>query len=224
MLKANNFIIENFETIISLKEKQNKYNGDFWSKKDDEELLNFKKILKEYLKKQQNYKCAFCRQKIIVEHNSIWDIEHIVSKKKKPEWMFEIYNLCLCCKDCNTHKGEKNTIKNLKLKRYPNKGMNFLAYQPHYDNYSDHIILVEAGSSYIPKTEKGIKTIETYNLSRFYLKYSEIEVLDITFDPLIEKITNKYLSSNDPIEKLILMNQLNALTNKVSQIHRTSLF
>ncbi|KAA9173610.1 hypothetical protein F3K36_15725 [Delftia sp. BR1] len=94
----------------------------YWEKTDvDGPLSELKAAIKEFYLKAQNFKCVYCQQRIVVEHHGAWDIEHIIPKDVRPEFMFECANLCVACKDCNGDKWNKNVLIDNKRKTFPKK-------------------------------------------------------------------------------------------------------
>lgn len=150
-----------------------KKNGDYWKKTDNNELSDVKKHIKDYYKIVQDYICPYCQQKIIVDHNAIWDAEHIIPKDTRPEFMFEPENLCVSCKDCNGEKLNKNVLKNPNNIKFPRNNDAYLICHPHFDEYDKHIRIINNPHFFIPRTDKGRETIEVCGLLRFMYFISE---------------------------------------------------
>ena len=89
------------------KASPNEKDGDHWTKSC---LDGFKRHIKDYLKKNQNECCAYCRMELH-ENEASPEIEHIVPKDLKADWMYTPLNLCLSCKLCNTKKGPQITMR-----------------------------------------------------------------------------------------------------------------
>lgn len=214
MIDSSAFFKEENKTISILNKRIEKNGGhDFWNDKIDDELKEFKSKLKNFLKNAQNYECAFCKQKILVTHNAAWDIEHIVSKKLKPNWMFNPKNLILSCKDCNTKKGSKKTLVNESIKSFPKTKKSFKTHNPHFEKYDENILCVESGFFYFPKTQKGIDTIETYSLNRFYLLHADIYSADQTKFSIIQKLASCLTDTNDLSEQALILLKIKSITN-----------
>lgn len=100
-------------------------------------------LIKE-LRALQKDKCCYCRR-VILFNKGAREIEHIVDKGKKPDYMFEVENLALSCKDCNNNKGVKSvfapTFNLVKGSVYPKSEKSYLWVHPHVHKYSDHIII-----------------------------------------------------------------------------------
>ena len=72
-------------------------------------LKDFKVRIKNYLRAKQNVRCAYCRMKIH-EGECSSELDHIVEKSKRPDWMYIPKNLCFSCKRCNTAKGQSAEV------------------------------------------------------------------------------------------------------------------
>lgn len=131
-------------------------------------LDDYKKHLRDYLREKQHSRCAYCRLRIH-ENEATAEIEHIVPKDKKPEWMYDAFNLCLSCKLCNTKKGHvKKIIVDDNVVSLPKDSKSYLLIHPYLDHYSEHIEFVEK-VLYKGLTEKGRYTIKLCNLNRYEL-------------------------------------------------------
>lgn len=148
--------------------------GAYWEKTGDAALSDVKKHIKDYYINVQDHICPYCRQQIVVDHNGAWDAEHIIPKDVHPNFMFEPENLCVSCKDCNGEKSNKNVLKNprYKHKKLPRSPDAYIICHPHFDNYEKEIRVVNNPLFFIPKSEKGRKTIEICGLLRFMYKVS----------------------------------------------------
>lgn len=170
---------------------------DLWGDLSHKNLNAFKKSVKQHYIKHQDYRCIYCRQKIVVSHGASWDLEHIVPKKIKPLWMLKLKNLCVVCRDCNIEKGEKNTLINSKLVNIPLDPNKFCIYNPHVHTYAEHITVVSEGELYLPLTEIGRKTIDYCGFSRFLLKLSGVGVKSSSNALLMMKIVDKMTDEED---------------------------
>ncbi|MFC7208846.1 HNH endonuclease [Comamonas endophytica] len=168
MLKAPELSDELKEFCSDFSTDVNNFRPSYWDAEENGDLQKYKKFVKDHYKVNQNYTCVYCRQRIVVENNSAWDLEHIVPKNLRPEWMLLGNNLCIACKDCNNHKSDKNTLVNKRLKKYPSNKDAFLIFHPHFDDYDTHINVVSEGEFYFPRTNKGLKTYDYCGLSRFF--------------------------------------------------------
>ena len=167
MNSQEDFIIDKPYTLLPKdKEAISKVRGKGLSTKSwsDKELDGFKENIRDYLREKQKGRCAFCRMKLH-EENATAEVEHVVNKGSRLDWMFLPQNLCIACSVCNSYKGTKEVLVNKNIEDYPKDGRGFKIIHPMYDRYSDHIELV-GGILYRGKTPKGCFTIDTCHLYR----------------------------------------------------------
>ena len=139
-------------------------------------LKEFKERIKNYLRDKQNKRCAYCRT-IIQEGECPSELDHIVEKSKRPDWMYIPINLCFSCKRCNTAKGHTHDIiSDYNIESYPLESKAFLIINPYIDKYSDHIRIID-GILYKGLTMKGSNTIEYCKLNRYELACDRAEAL-----------------------------------------------
>ena len=139
--------------------------GSQWTKSC---LDGFKQRLKSYLKIKQKDCCAYCRMEIH-DNEASPEIEHIVPKILKADWMYNPLNLCLSCKLCNTKKGHiKPVLRDVTVRDLPTTSDSYLIIHPYLDKYSDNIELV-GGVLYRGIKDKGKNTIELCELDRYEL-------------------------------------------------------
>lgn len=173
--------------------------GDHWAKSC---LDGFKKRLKDYLKKKQNECCAYCRMELH-DNEASPEIEHIVPKDSKADWMYMPFNLCLSCKLCNTKKGHvKPVLKDDSLTELPTTSDQYLLIHPYLDKYSDNIELVD-GILYKGIEDKGKHTIYLCELDRYELAAARAKkVLERDAD----SVTRFILLVSDPNNQKLLNN------------------
>lgn len=177
-----------------------------------EEITSLKKEIREFYLTNQEYKCAYCRQKKLEKHGMTWDIEHILPKSIYPQFILEPENLAMVCKACNQAKSNQNPLSSgtaKKILKYPKKSTQYKIIHPHFDVYSQHMEIHQLGSRvlFIPVlgSEKGNFTHRVCNLIRFAYDYSgygmnlDSDIKDILFD-FIEKCPPG--SSKEEIKKL----------------------
>ncbi len=97
-------------------------------------------------------------------------VEHIASKSKYPQYMFEPRNLCVACPECNAAKADREALATplvvgVPSRRYPQNSDDFRIVHPHLDTYSTHIR--RAGFMYFDLTPKGAYTIYVCHLGRY---------------------------------------------------------
>jgi hypothetical protein len=193
--------------------------GTYWDS-DNPAVIAIRSEIKNFYLAQQNYECVYCKQRIVVTHNGAWDAEHIVPKSSHPQFMFIPENLCISCKDCNTEKGDKNVLDRFSRVRFTSDPEHYLIFHPHFDTYSQHIRLLPHSFFYMPKTEKGIKTIETCGLLRFLLKYGEYGVDDTQLKKEIALRHSLLQETTDPSEYMFLIAELEDLMHKLKTLAR----
>lgn len=186
-----------------------------WS---DEDLLTLKKRIKQYYLKQQKHTCPYCQQIIKSKHGRYWDIEHIIPLAEVKNFMFEPENLCASCIECNQAKKNKKTTNSAAKKHLPLKSENYLIVHPHFDEYSNYILVIRAGFFYYPKNEKGEKTIELCRLNRFY-KFAGYPSL-IDGDKMILILADELSQTDDEEIKHAIRNEiiLLAIQNNIEEI------
>ncbi|MEZ8409563.1 HNH endonuclease [Vibrio splendidus] len=205
-----------------LLEKVNQYDGlhraqkcgSFWDTKGDAELTRLKKHIKDFYILSQDYTCVYCRQKMVVEHNAVWDTEHIVPKSTHPQFLFKPENLCVACKDCNGKKSNKNVLVNNKKQSFSIDMQDYLIVHPHFDNYDEHIRLVSESLMFIPRTDKGLYTIETCGLLRFIYKFSNYANIPLEIKQRSLEINQQLMKSNTPMEDHYLWSLLQSMIDK----------
>jgi uncharacterized protein (TIGR02646 family) len=136
---------------------------DHWEK---DCLKDFKRRFRAKMLPKQNYRCAYCRLELH-PNEATPEIEHIVPKSLKPNWMYEPFNLCLSCKLCNTKKGHvKKTLEDESLEEMPRDSESYKMIHPHLDKYSDNIEFV-GDILYKGISKKGRYTIWLCELNRY---------------------------------------------------------
>lgn len=148
------------------------YDKDDWKK---ESLDPFKKRLRDYLRPLQNRRCAYCRC-VIHRNEASEEIEHIIPKHAKPQWMYTPMNLCLSCKMCNTKKSKKTVyfLPHTQVVAFPTTSADYKIIHPYLDRYSEHIDIVE-GILYRGISDKGRETITLCELNRYQLAATRAE-------------------------------------------------
>lgn len=136
---------------------------DHWEK---DCLKDFKRRFRRDMFPKQNYRCAYCR--LDLHPNEVTpEIEHIVPKNLKPDWMYEPFNLCLSCKLCNTKKGHvKKTLVDEAVDVLPRDSASYKMIHPHLDRYSENIEFV-GDVLYRGISDKGKYTISLCELNRY---------------------------------------------------------
>jgi len=171
----------------------------YWNKTHDGDLVELKKIIKDYYLSAQDYRCPYCRQRIVVDHNAAWDAEHIIPKDTHPRFMFVPQNLCVTCKDCNTIKSNKKVLVNQDRKTFPTESGDYLIYHPYFDVYSKHITIVAEAGYYLPKTDKGRLLVEVCGLLRFLYQFADFESSDVSIKVKMSNLQRQLMETDDPM-------------------------
>lgn len=147
---------------------------------DCAEIKRIRRRLRDYLLQLSDFQCCYCRQRKLERHGMTWDIEHVAPKSLYPQFLFNLKNLAILCKECNIAKGDKDTLLG-GGKAYPNSGVGFSIIHPHYDDYDAHIEIARIGSQTTYRVKNGHKGKNTYimcNLVRFDYAYAEWDSFD----------------------------------------------
>lgn len=164
------YVRNDFDNALITQASPKENHADDWEKSC---LSEYKKRERDYYFKKQNRRCAYCRT-IIKTSQASPEIEHIVHKSGRPEWMYESFNHCISCKMCNTKKGIKNVLSNDVVTDLPRQSAGYLLVHPHIDRYSQHINIIK-GILYEGLTEKGRETIRICELDRYELAADRAE-------------------------------------------------
>lgn len=194
--EGNDF--DTFNSYNSLRYDQK--NGGVWESKE-QTIVNIKKNIKDYYIQAQNYTCPYCRQRIEVNNNAAWDAEHIIPKKTHPQFLFEPLNLCVSCKDCNNEKRDKSVLGNNKRKTFTTRCEDYTIVHPHFDDFNEHIRVIETAAYYLPLSDKGRKTIEKCGLLRFTYKFSNYGNTSTENKETILELATTLLEATSPAEE-----------------------
>ena len=116
-----------------------------------------------HLRTQQNNTCCYCKYQLGFDIKQV-DIEHIIPKSEYENFTFETRNLALSCPACNTKKSTKSVLNNV-IVNYPKNGANLIIIHAHYDDYSNHIDIIN-DCVFVAKSTKGSETITFCELFR----------------------------------------------------------
>jgi uncharacterized protein (TIGR02646 family) len=198
--------------IYEAKQQSEKLGSD-WDNENDPLLVEVKREIKKHYLKAQNYTCAYCQQKIVVEHNGAWDTEHIAPKDTYPGFMFIPENLCLSCKDCNGAKSNKPVLVKKGRKTFPKKSSDYIICHPHFDAYSDHIRVIGEAVLYLPKTKKGQALIEMCGVLRFVYGFADYEVSDLNIGAKVVALGTALQNSQSGLEQMAIAQMLRTMVD-----------
>ncbi|WP_323993875.1 HNH endonuclease [Aeromonas hydrophila] len=179
--------------------------GSYWDRTDDNDLQKVKKNIKDFYIKTQGHTCPYCRQTMHVNHNGMWDAEHIIPKDKHPNFMFEPLNLCVSCKDCNQEKHNKNVLKNPKRVTFPKYSKDYIFIHPHLDIYQSHIKILTSSLFFIPLDDKGKATIEICGLLRFLYKFTDYGNVPLEIKTRIGQLHQELSNAKTSIEENFIL-------------------
>lgn len=142
--------------------------------------------IRDFYQKEQIKLCAFCK----LPFRDEIQVEHLIPKagtNPRKEFSYHPLNLVVACRNCNTKKSTNNDFVEQIWKHYPMSGIYFKIIHPHFDNYFEHIKIVDK-SRYVAITSKGFNTIKRCGLYEskmsdllvYYMKYED--------DPLIQGV------------------------------------
>lgn len=188
--------------------------GEFWDDTRNNFLTTVKHEIKSHYLSAQDYRCAYCKQRVVVEHNAAWDTEHIIPKDKYPDFLFVPENLCISCKDCNRIKSNKNVLKNKSRKTYPDKPGDYILCHPHFHEYSKHIRIVREAVLYLPITDEGRALIEICGLLRFVLKFAGYEHDDENIGEKIVNFGTELQNAQTTAERIMIMHIMKTMLDE----------
>lgn len=163
-----------------------------WNKAEFDIL---KKKIREFLIAEQGQKCTYCKSKVR-RGTTLIPIEHVVPKKKHPQFTFENNNLVIACPMCNTKKSTKETLTNTNVATYPTQSAGFLIINPYLDEYDDHLEIIE-NIFICAKTMKGEKTIEICKLDRLDLAMEKAEDFYISHSDVYTMLMHNLIHARD---------------------------
>lgn len=178
--------------------------GVTYSNWQDDDISDIRSDIRDFYRREQNAKCAYCKQSVSLVSANNCQIEHIVPKSKYIEFITEPKNLCVICADCNEIKRNQevlnevpNVTEKTNIKRYPKSSNAFKIIHPHFDNYNDHIL--EINGFYLDKSLKGSYTILFCKLNR---KLHKIGYENPVFsDAEVMILMENYLSEKDSLKR-----------------------
>ncbi|HBQ1036867.1 TPA: HNH endonuclease, partial [Klebsiella pneumoniae] len=86
-------------------------------------------------------------------------------------------------------------------RRLPIRSEDYIIVHPHFDDYDEHIKVIEVAGYYIPRTDKGRKTIEKCGLLRFAYKYANYGGTSQENKETILTLANCLLDANTPADE-----------------------
>lgn len=201
MVMINNPVVftqEQIEIISAIKAKED-FNSNSWS---CEEFQPIKDIIRKHYVSEQKSICSYCQMELRTKNGRLWDVEHIIPRITVPNFMFEPFNLCVSCVDCNIAKSTSKVTTSTAKITYPTK--NYTIIHPHFDVYEEHIHTIRPGVYYVAKTVKGENTMYVCKLCRFYSYANYDDSLDDLDDDITLKTNNLRDTKSEKNKKRIL--------------------
>lgn len=172
---------------------------------------DIKKEIVSYLRVQQSNVCCYCKYPLGFDIKQV-DIEHIVPKSEYENFTFESKNLALSCPPCNTKKSTKSVLSR-QVVNYPTNGIKFKIIHAHYDEYSNHIEIVN-NIIFIPKSTKGSETITFCELFRLRTVEKRAKEFQKSSPSLINQLVSELGNET------IAAQEKNALIDKIKELIR----
>lgn len=170
-------------------------------------FTKFKAEIKDTYFCQQGFMCCYCCLRL-AQHKGSYDLEHVIGKKKFPNFMFESRNLAAICKTCNSAKNDSDVLSPAgmaTLGAFPAASSAYLVVHPHFDEWGDHLHFDSYGRIEVNQgSDKGEETFDMCKFERqnilaiggYFLsadKQDAIKFLNHYFDAKKESIRRKYL-------------------------------
>ena len=125
-------------------------------------------LKKDHLRKQKG-RCAYCRKQIEID-GYYEDLDHVIAKTIKPEWMIKPKNLVVACNACNRLKRKDATLRSGYVGlSFPSDSNDFIVFNPHFDQWSDHFGIEDDLFLVAKPNSKGKETIKICRLWRYHI-------------------------------------------------------
>lgn len=157
-----------------------------------------------HLRAQQSNTCCYCKYPLGFDIKQV-DIEHIVPKSEYKQFTFETRNLALSCPACNTKKSTKPVLNNT-IANYPNNGADFKIIHAHFDDYTNHIDIIN-NCVFVAKSTKGSETITFCELFRLSTVEQKAKAYQSISPSLMQQLVNELKNGNQK-DKEILINTI----------------
>lgn len=110
-----------------------------WNKKNDVEVSTFKSEVKGFFYDMQNRRCCYCSAELQPSKRT-FDLEHVIDKDRRHDFMFSLKNLGNACTLCNGAKSTKRVLVNRSAvgDPLPTDSTDYWIVHPHFDEWTDH--------------------------------------------------------------------------------------
>ncbi|MBB6503752.1 hypothetical protein F4693_000707 [Sphingomonas endophytica] len=150
------------QALIDTALKRAEFDGAAWSL---DEFDDVRAHIKQHYIREQDHRCCYCRQPLYAHHGRVWDIEHVIARATRCEFMFVPRNLAIACVECNQAKGQ-TVVADAKRRGFPERADAYSIVHPHFHDYDEHIE-IEGEGTYHALTPQGKFTIYHCDLFRF---------------------------------------------------------
>lgn len=154
-----------------------------------------------HLRVQQLNKCCYCKNQLGFDIKQV-DIEHIIPKSEYEQFTFKSLNLALSCAPCNTKKSTKPVLNN-PITNYPINGTNFKIIHAHYDEYSNHIDIIN-NCVFVAKTKKGSETITFCELFRLSSVEQKAKAYNTISPSILQQLVDDLKNANPTDKKELI--------------------
>lgn len=141
---------------------EDEFDGAVWEK---EVITAIKLRIKGHYIREQNFRCCYCRQPLYAHHGRVWDLEHVIARVTRCDFMFVPRNLAVACIECNQSK-KAELVTDPGRRSFPDRTRLYKIVHPHFHNWEEHIEL-EGEGTYHALSEEGKFTIYHCDLFRF---------------------------------------------------------
>lgn len=148
--------------VIDIALKRTDFGGAAWSL---EEFDYVRSHIKQHYIREQAYRCCYCRQPLYAHHGRVWDVEHIIARATRCDFMFVPRNLAVACVECNQAKGQ-TPVADPRRRTFPERADAYAIVHPHFHDWDEHIE-IEGEGTYHALTPEGKFTIYHCDLFRF---------------------------------------------------------
>jgi uncharacterized protein (TIGR02646 family) len=155
----------------------------------------------DHLRVEQNNTCCYCKYQLGFDIKQV-DIEHIIPKSEYENFTFESRNLALSCPACNTKKSTKPVLHRA-IVNYPKNGANIIIIHAHYDDYSNHIDIIN-NCVFVAKSTKGSETITFCELFRLSTVEQRAKAYQTLSPNLLQQLVGDLRNANPQVKKELI--------------------
>jgi uncharacterized protein (TIGR02646 family) len=191
---------------------------DDWNKG---RYYDYKQNVKANLVLRQFDRCAYCRKRLEAD-GKYEPLDHIVPQTIQGTWIFKVRNLILTCDSCNNLKKKEQTL----AVGYENSAdlpaisAGYKIFNPHYDNWSEHLNYEDDIFIVAVPNSKGKETIRICQLYRYNVILNRAKELQIGQKVPAKRAMHRLttLDTNEPIYTLIRNEFLQAVDHFLNRM------